>query len=69
MAKIFLVFEEDPQATEIPVIIKGGDLSDDYVAATVAEARKAVANHFSIDQLERVMFIKGKIINFVLKKE
>lgn len=68
MTEMFLVFEEDAQQREIPVIVKGGNMSEEYIANAVAEARASITWEFDITQLEKVIFVKDRIINFDMKK-
>lgn len=68
--EIFLTFEEDPRKKkkEIPIIVRGGDMSDEYIANSIAAARTAIEGDFNIKKLERVIFVKDRIINFVMKQ-
>jgi len=70
MTEMFLVFEEDTRKKkkEIPVIVRG-DMNDATVAHYISEARKAVAKDFNIRDLEKVIIVKDKIINFVVKQK
>lgn len=66
--EIFLVFEEDAQQREIPIIVKGGNMSEEYIAESISKARAVITGEFDITQLERVIFVKDRIINFDMKK-
>ena len=67
---MFLTFEEDTRKKkkEIPIIVKGGDMSEEYIAESISKARAAIEGEFDIKKLERVIFVKDRIINFVMKK-
>ncbi len=67
MTEMFLTFDEDTQKREIPVVVRG-DMNDATIAHYVAEARKAAAKDFDICDLERVIIVQDKIVNFVTKK-
>ena len=67
MTEIFLTFDEDDQKREIPVVVRG-DMNDATISHYVAEARKVAAKDFDICDLERVIIVQGKIVNFVTKK-
>ena len=66
---LYLIFEEDLSTREIPVIVNGRDVSDEYVAHAVAEARAKTHKSLAMDDIERVIFVVDKIINFVPYKK
>jgi len=63
---MYLIFEEDPSFREIPVIVNGArEVTDEYIAYVVSEARAKIHDQLHIDDIERVVFVIDKIINFV----
>lgn len=70
MTEIFLVFEEDTRKRpkKIPIVVRGGAMSDEYIAESISRARTAIQGEFNIRKLERIIFVKDRIINFVMKQ-
>ena len=66
---IFLTFEEDPTLREIPIIVSGREVSDDYIASAIAVARAKIHKSIAMDDIEQVIFVVDKIVNFVSFKK